>query len=147
MRSGTQLHIIVPAALAALVVAIGANALADSSDTTNKIQNDLPVALTDGKVINRQDIKIKSDPPSTVAAGTTGEFKVGQGDSVKDVHLKVQYKYDLGKGAGTETVEFGVRDESGGYSCFIDTPPDVAGHVSNCNPPDNSAQVYKFEPK
>ena len=147
MRSGTQLHIIVPAALAALVVAIGANALADSSDTKMQIQNDLSVALTDGKVINRQDIKIKSDPPSTVAAGTTGEFKVGIGDSGKNVHLKVQYKYDLGAGAGTETVEFGVRDESSGYTCFTDTPPDVYGHVKDCASPSGQPTVYKFEPQ
>ncbi len=147
MRSGNLFCAVVPAALGALIFAGVTVALADSTDTVMKIENDLSVPLTDGKVINRQAIKIKSDPPATVAAGTTGQFKVGLGNSVKNVHLKVQYTYDLGAGAGTETVEFGVRDENSEYTCFTDVPPDVYGHVKDCASPSGQPTVYKFEPR
>jgi hypothetical protein len=128
-----------PAALAAFLLTGGQQAVAGGSWTI-KIVNDLSVELTSGKVVNRQDIQIKSHPPTTIAAGASAEFTVADGDSIKNIHLKVQYTVDS---SGSETIEFGVKDDPG-FKCFVETPSDIVGSITDCNTPTDDPTVYKF---
>ena len=99
------------------------------------------VDLTDGKVVNRQDVKVNTDPPKTIAAGDSGEFKTEQGDSGKNQHLKVQYTVGSG---GSETVAFGYKVDGLDASCFTDTPSDISGSHNDCDYDDTS---FEFSPK
>ena len=128
----------VPAALVAFLSVGSQQAFA--SDTTRYItvKNKLSVDLTDGKVVNRQDVKVKTDPPKTIPAGQNGEFKTEEGDSGKNQHLKVQYT------VGSETVEFGYKvDDEVNADCFTDTPPDISGSHNDCDYDDTS---FEFSP-
>jgi hypothetical protein len=104
------------------------------------VKNKLSVDLTDGKVVNRQDVKINTEPPKTIAAGDSGEFKTEQGDSDKNQHFKVQYTVGSG---GSETVEFGYEVKGLDASCFTDTPSDISGSHDNCDY-DNTS--FEFSP-
>ena len=139
LASGYSIGKVVAAAFAAVLLCGVQQALAN---VTIKIVNKLSVDLTSGEVVNRQDIKIITDPPTTVAAGGTGEFEVSQGGSLKNEHLKLQYA------AGSETIAFGFKYDqtitgpTGG--CFEDTPSDIQGNHKNCA---QGTITFTFSPK
>jgi hypothetical protein len=139
--SGSLARTIVPAAVAAFLLAGGQHAFADDTTRHITVTNKLSVDLTDGKVVNRQDVKVNTDPPKTIAAGDSGEFKTEQGDSGKNQHLKVQYTVGSG---GSETVAFGYKVDGLDASCFTDTPSDISGSHNDCDYDDTS---FEFSPK
>jgi hypothetical protein len=120
---------VVPAVLVTFLSAGSQQAFASDTTRSITVKNNLTVDLTDGKVVNRQDVKINTDPPTTIDAGGSGNFKTEDGDSDKNQHFKVQYTV----GSGSETVEFGYEVKGLDNNCFTDTPPDISGSHENCN--------------
>ena len=97
-------------------------------DITNNLQDE---DLIFNKVENRQDVKIKSDPPSEVKALQSGGFKIAKGDSEKNPHLKLQYY--VGEKGSSETVTFGFKGTWSDLNCFTETPSDIKGSHENCH--------------
>jgi hypothetical protein len=128
--SGSLARKVVPAALVAFLSAGSQQAFASDTTRSITVKNNLTVDLTDGKVVNRQDVRIQTEPPTTIAAGGSGDFKTEDGDTGKVQHFKVQYTVGSG---GSETVEFGYEVKGLDINCFTDTPPDISGSHENCN--------------
>ena len=130
--------------LCVVAVALGCFSTGQAyAETSITIVNNLGQSLVFKDIKNRQAIQIKSDPPAEIPAHSSGQFKVAQGDSMKNVHLNVEY-----------TVK-GTADEAGiVYKHLTDNPPECpqeppAGAtetVKNCGNWD-TGWTYTFAPK
>ena len=143
LKSRQYLTIVIVLSIFTLSVLVNQYAFAK----TIEIKNNLDVDLIFNEIENRQDVKIKSEPPSNVKSQETGQFEVGKGDSEKPSHLKVQYY--VGEKGASETVSFGFKGQGGPndwnqFDCFTNTPDDIKGSQSGCN---EGNTLYTFSPK
>lgn len=116
------------------ILSLGTNILgvAFANDATIEIINDTGKELVFDEIKNRQDVKIKTEPPKQISSGDTGKFTVGPGDSVKNLHLNV--KYYVGSSGSSEIVGFGFKGDAWGkQNCFVDVPETISGSWSGCD--------------
>ena len=113
---------------------------------TMKIVNDLEQDLIFQEIKNRQDIKIKSNPPDEVKSGDTGSFEIADGDSGKPKHLNV--KYYVG-GSGSDTiVTIGVKPTNtadNSFKCFTESPDNIKSECVLLQ--SSNTEKYTFSPK
>lgn len=111
-----------------------------------RIVNNLDLQLQQPVILNRQAYKIKSKPPVHIEPnGGEGSFRVGEGKSLKNGHLKVQYF--VGPMNSPITVEVGINRGE----CFAHSNSDeIEGNVSFDHSYDNCRSghttTYTFSP-
>jgi hypothetical protein len=122
-----------PCAIAAGLMALALTSMsATAMAKTIEIKNNLGQDLVFSQILNRQTVQIKSSPPATVAAGTTGTFEVKAGTALKVQHLKVEYF--VGQAKASTTVNFGwLEKATEGVKCFTHSSSDaISGKSSKC---------------
>ena len=103
---------------------------ADYGGTSITIQNNLTSDLVYSETKNRQGIKIWMEPPSRVAAGTSGCFVVAVGDSFKNQHLNIGFDIDGKAGENVHVIFKHLVDAD--KHCPKEHPDWVVEKVKNC---------------
>jgi hypothetical protein len=108
------------------------------------IVNNLEQPLLFKEVKNREDIKIETDPPSEIAANSSGMFKIAQGTNSKNVHLNIKYSIE-----GTDD-EVGIvckHNVGEKQRCPKEHPDWVTETVEHCGNYGSNRWSYTFDEK
>lgn len=123
------------------IVAACFSAAAARADTPITIVNELEQPLVFKAITNREHVQIKSDPPATIPAHSSGKFRISAGAGNK--HLNVTYAI---QDTEDEVAVVYKHELStfGNPHCPKEHPKWVTEHVKDCGEFDSKGWAYTF---